>query len=561
MNLEAPFFSPLDRLTARFLGQQSSDTAPLFLASAALLSRFTRDGHVCLPLGILAGRNSPFPEWPEMPAFAFPDLPAWRKALLENELVGKPGEEKPIVLDNKNRLYLCRYWEYENSLIRHLKEMTRKPATDLSKIPDALQMLDALFGKGNDNLQRKAAEIALEKRLLVISGGPGMGKTWTAVRIIRLLRQLAGQNVALCAPTGKAAARLQSSLRETGPDLLPESAMTLHRLLRPLHDTPYFSHHAENPLPYDTVVVDEASMIDLPLFAKLADAVPEKGRLILLGDRHQLASVESGAALNDICLAAGGPASFLSENVVELQKGMRFREGETIGKLGGFVKAGEAGAALALAKEKGVFHPVPSAAALPEMLSKKLAPWLAAYFSEKGPEGMLDRLDEAKALCALNHSPFGVESLNNAVEKIIRSAGFAPDTEKWYRGLPVMVLENDYLNGLFNGECGVLFPEGGSFQACFRSPQGGIRKLSPLRLARHQKAWCLTVHKSQGSEFGQVILVLPGFDTPVLTRELIYTAVTRAKNGIEIWGDEDIFLKGVQRRILRFSGLAEGLQA
>lgn len=537
MNLESPIFSPLDRLFAQFLGRVSGSRDMDFLLAGALTSRFTGQGHVCMPLERAQS---------ESPARTLPEIDRWKGIIKANPLVGVPGEYKPLIL-NGNNLYLYRYWNYENILVQYLK----------TAVPFGFQapvsILDSIFDPGP---QREAAVSAVCNRFCVITGGPGTGKTWTAVRILSALRRIKPQRTVLAAPTGKAVARLQASLKEslqgfkdTDLGLIPGECVTLHRLLGAGPGREGFRYHAGNPLPYDTVVVDEASMIDLPLFAKLILALPPEARLILLGDRHQLASVESGAALSDLCTAG------LGERVIELKESRRFTGKSVIGRLSGLINDGDGQTALALASEAGIWH---SAGEFKAALRGRLLAWLKRYFRAPSPEERLILLDETKILCALNHSAYGVEALNREVERLLREELRVPD-ERYYDGMPVLILENDYHAGLFNGETGVISLEAGTAMACFRAPTG-LKRVPAVRLPGHQAAWCLTVHKSQGSEFGEVILVLPPFDSPVLTRELLYTAVTRAKEKIEIWGEEGVFLKATERRTVRYSGLADLIQ-
>jgi exodeoxyribonuclease V alpha subunit len=311
-------FSDLDRHFAAFIEEQAGREQPLVGLAAALVSRKRIEGHICLDLEALAGSSFPDPPADGVTSIQLPRLKHWIKALNPSPVVGSPGDFKPLVLDARHRLYLHRYWEYEQSLAAAIL----KRAAELPPQPDPAtlsQKLQALFPPepgGTVNWQGVAGLAAVRRKFCVISGGPGTGKTYTLVLILALLLELERNRklrIAVAAPTGKAAARIQDSIRTVKTTLacdeairaqLPERAMTIHRLLGYLPDSARFRHDADNPLPFDVVAVDEASMVDLALMAKLFQAIPASARVILLGDKDQLASVEAGAVLGDICAAA-----------------------------------------------------------------------------------------------------------------------------------------------------------------------------------------------------------------------------------------------------------------
>jgi exodeoxyribonuclease V alpha subunit len=559
---------------------------PVALA-LALAARAVADGHSCLVL----------PEdGPAVPGEApFCDAASLEQALAESPLVGAPGSAAPLIRDGR-RLYLERYWAYEARLAARLRALlTRPPApVDTHPLGPEGQLFDyGWVGPGEPNWQAVAAAIALRHRFTVISGGPGTGKTYTVLRLIRLLLESARSAgaplpvIRLAAPTGKAAARMMESIREgldalpRGDQLrahLPDKAATLHRLLGLRWGTVLPRYDRDHPLAADVVIVDEASMIDLPLMAKLADALPDHGRLVLLGDRYQLASVESGSVLAELCTAAGvnafsaaqrqalaplvpaaaGPAapSPLADHVVTLQTSHRFHPQSPIGRLAAAVNAGDADAALAVGNEGDpAVQLAMDAAPDLEALAATLAEAYAPLFEATSPEAALDVLDAARLLTATRVGPAGAVAMNQRIfEHLARRRGLEPQ-QTWYHGRPVIVLHNDYRVGLFNGDTGVcLTGADGHLRVWFRT-ETGLTMLLPSTVPAHETAFAMTVHKSQGSEFERVWLLLPAADSPVLSRELVYTGITRARRRVALLGPEAVFRVAVDRVIQRDSGL------
>jgi exodeoxyribonuclease V alpha subunit len=597
-------FSPLNLQAARFLAELDG-AAPLELVlAAALVSRQVEEGHVCLDLAEIAARPLPGLAGP---ALVSPELGAWVRALRASPVVGAPGEFKPLVLDGSGRLYLYRYWAYEQALSSYLLERAREPLAPLEG-ERLREGLASLFPAPPTDWQRVAALLALLRPLTVISGGPGTGKTSTVVKILALLSEQSRggkPRIALGAPTGKAAARLKDSVRTaksalaSSPERLeaiPEDVSTLHRLLGARPGSSRFRHDAGNPLPLDVLVVDEASMVDLPLMAKLVTALPRRARLILLGDRDQLASVEAGAVLGDLCgssraepfspslAAAVGslagdrlpvdpeaqPGS-LSDSVVLLQRNYRFGEQSPIGKLSRAIYRGESDAALdGLRSGEGglAWVPLGERGGTLRELAKRVVRGCELLVRAERPDQALEALGRFQVLCALRRGKWGAEEVNAFAERELASAGLLravprrAGEERWYPGRPVMVTANDYVLRLFNGDVGVALPDpgaGGDLRVFFPAPEGGLRSLPPARLPAHETAYALTVHKSQGSEFDEVLLLLGDRPAPVLTRELLYTGVTRARRRVEVWGTDGVFREAVARRVKRSSGLRDAL--
>jgi exodeoxyribonuclease V alpha subunit len=534
-------FSALDQQFGQFLERLDGGAAPEVNLAAKCASRARAAGHICVTVKEIAGfEGAPTPT-------------TLRKKLRASRVVGEPGEFTPLVLDKHDRLYLRRYWEYEQQLAQAILRRANGHSSAAAK--------------DENDLQQLAAARAVANNFTVITGGPGTGKTRTVMAILTLLyKEPNGENlrIALAAPTGKAAARLTESVREVNQTL---KATTLHRLLGYMPNSPYFRHNAEHRLNADVVIVDEASMIDLALMAKLINAVRPEARLILLGDRDQLASVEAGSVLADICAAAESaqPNDPLFGGVVALQHNYRFASTGGIYQVSAAVNSGDAEEAVAAFKKHSDarWQALPDAAKLSSGLRDRLVAEFRPCLETDDPVEALARLQRFRILCALRHGPFGVESLNAIAEEILAEAGVLnPRPGTAYRGQPLTIIENNYNLGLFNGDSGIILadPEDdGELRTFFISAEGKLRRFLPSRLPRHETAFATTVHKSQGSEFARVLLILPDFDAPILTRELLYTGLTRAREQVEVWAPETVLRAAISRRVTRASGLREAL--
>ena len=611
MNTKAPqrsqpaeVLAPIDRHFAGLMARLSGDSPEVKLA-AALVSHYRRQGSICVDLDE-CGRNPPPVEIAAELGFAsWPDSSSLLKGLRNSPVVGRPGDFRPLVLDGEGRLYLHRYWKYESELAQSIARLAKgaAPAVDKEDLKKGLAKLFPQTSREDTNWQLVAAFAAMRKRLCIISGGPGTGKTRTAVVLLALLlEQHPAMRIALAAPTGKAAARLQEAVKnakaalpceQAVKDRLPAEASTIHRLLGPIPDSAFFRHDADNPLPFDAVVVDEASMVDLALMAKLVAAIPQSARLILLGDKDQLASVEAGAVLADLCdggaqhwfsgqfseefkaltsqslpsQPASASASELADCIVELRKNYRFGEQSGIYRLSRAVNEGNSEQALEVLRESSgstdsqvPWKPLPAPAALKEALKPYVLSRYQDYLQAANPSEALNAFGRFRILCALRHGPYGVESLNRLVEEILTEAGLIEANAPFYAGRAVMVLRNDYNLKLFNGDIGVVrMNEMKELRACFAGPEQTVRDFMPLRLPEHETAYAMTVHKSQGSEFERVLMILPREDSAVLTRELVYTGLTRASLEVELWSDPGILVTAVGRKISRRSGLRSAL--
>lgn len=589
----------VDYYFAEYLQALDDAADPLLPLAAALVSHMIGNGNTCLDLTRIADQRVLTRE-DGSGGLDVPSAERLAGALRGSRVVGAPGAAAPLILDEDNRLYLGRYWRYEQQVAGALRERAKPvaPGTlDLERLRDSLQRMFPATACEATDWQRVAAAISVLRQFAVISGGPGTGKTRTVTSILALLVEQIGSaplRIALTAPTGKAAARLTESIRLAKPGIacdeavrqrIPEEATTIHRLLgvRPGRIEP--KYHAANTLPVDLLVVDEASMIDLPLMARLIGALPAQSRLILLGDKDQLASVEAGSVFADISGREAGSdytAAFLEQlktvtgqvlelegrglgfgdSVALLRKSYRFTGEKGIGFLARAINAGDMDGALALltAGQDGVSHRTVPVEMIHARLVEQVNTAFVSSFAAATPRDAIERFNAFRILCAVRSGPMGVEQINQAVEGILRAMGVIQATETHYAGRPIMVTRNDYGLGLFNGDVGILWPDpeaGGALRAWFILPDNSMKRVLPSRLPEHETAYAMTVHKAQGSEFDRVLVLLPNEVNPVLTRELLYTGITRAKREVEVWGNDDIIRQCINARVERMSGLRD----
>ncbi|TAN05592.1 MAG: exodeoxyribonuclease V subunit alpha [Rhodanobacteraceae bacterium] len=534
-------------------------TPPEVALAAALAARAVADGHSALALDRaqawlegLDGEGKPEP----LPAPA-----AWCGVLRAAAAVqaypnALAGAVAPLVLDPQRRVYLRRYFEYERQLAGALVQRARA-TPGATPAPTATDGLDAA--------QQQAIDTALSGRFTLITGGPGSGKTYSVVRLLAALvaqAHAAPLRIALSAPTGKAAARLCETVRAqlgrlhlpvSAAEQIPTTASTVHRLLGLNPATARARFDAAAPLPFDVIVVDEVSMVDLPLMTRLVAAVPDSARLILLGDPDQLSAVEAGDVLGALVAAAhAGP---LRACHVALTRGHRFGADSALGALARAIATGNADAALAICT-----HGPGISLVEPAQRTAFITAAAAAYTP------VLDAADAAQALraarafrvlTALRRGPSGCVALDRAIAAHLqRASGIAADA-RWWRGRLLLVTANRPELGLFNGDTGVVWPDAdGILKAWFAGADGTPRPLAPAALPPHEGAFALTVHKAQGSEFDRVALVT-GPDSAVLTRQLLYTGVTRARERVQLYADPAVLHAGIERNATRFGGLAD----
>jgi len=649
--VERGWLRALDRAFVSFLEERAPGSDPLVLLAAALASHQLGHGHVCLDLAqTLAEPDFALSLPPEGDALAGPlllpsqllaslDLPTWLQRISESPLVADaetPGQSPRPLVRSGERLYLRRYWSYERRIDSALHQ---RLARQQAQQPDLAERLGQLFAggapAGEVDWQKLACALATRAGFSVITGGPGTGKTTTVVRLLALLQAPAVEQgrplrIRLAAPTGKAAARLTESIGQQVERLqvdgavraqIPTEVSTVHRLLGSRPGSRHFRHNAGNPLPLDVLVVDEASMIDLEMMANLLDALPPAARLVLLGDKDQLASVEAGAVLGDLCrdaetgcywpqtvnwleqvggqsLAASGlvpgiaERNPLAQQIVMLRHSRRFGEGSGIGQLARLVNRQQADQARELlnSKPQDVFC-LTLGGEHDRRFDRLLLDGL-----DRGPEGpqgyrgylrtigrlrpppgtpgddprweqwaaqVLRSFEAFQLLCAVRKGAWGVEGLNERVARVLHNAGLIDSQQAWYEGRPVLVTRNDYGLGLMNGDIGIALrlPDDQG-QALLRvafprnDGSGGVRFVLPSRLSEVETVYAMTVHKSQGSEFAHTALVLPDALNPVLTKELVYTGITRAKHCFSLVEPrQGVFEEAVLRKVRRISGL------
>ncbi|WP_028918110.1 exodeoxyribonuclease V subunit alpha [Pseudoxanthomonas sp. J35] len=614
------YLRTVDHALGHGLRRLAPDTPDEVATAAALASLAVSAGH--------AGFRPAQPQDLVDAAVQWPEPEQWQRLLEASPWVATPqardaetAADAPLVLEH-GLLYLRRYREYERRLAAGLRRLGGADAIDEAALAALAPLFARLFphAAGGDDRQARAAAVALRQRLLLVTGGPGTGKTTTIARLLVLLAARAratgseAPKIALAAPTGRAAERMAESLRKAAQLLAGEgieeellaplstAGSTLHRLLGTRPDVPEFRHHAGNPLEYDLVVVDEASMIDLPLMAKLVEAVPDGARLILLGDPDQLPSVEAGDVLSGILAAAGDGLRLASDDAtalhpllgdidaaatddarsafparhVHLLRGWRQSAALDLAPLAAAVRAGDAGEALRLLHADqldGVHYHPALADPLTEPVQRErlLAHW-TALADAPDPAAALARAGELRLLTAVREGPQGARSLNARIEALLTgrlSAAAARGHARhardggFFHGRLILITENSYRRGLFNGDTGIcLRDDNGQLMAWFPGGHDGApRAFHPATLPAHDSAFAMTVHKAQGSEFDAVWLLLPARDSRVLSRELVYTGLTRARRELHLAASPEILATALPRHARRVSGLAWRLGA
>lgn len=548
----AEILEPADVHVAQRLTMLAGEPDASVELAVALAVRALRGGSVCVDLKSVAAQV-------ELPGLPWPEPDAWLSALAASPLLGEP----PVLRLFGDLLYLDRYWLEEQQVCDDVLALVSVRPDD-GAVPD----VSRLFGPGFEE-QRAAANVALSQGLTVLTGGPGTGKTTTVARLLALLAEqaaLAGgpsPRIALAAPTGKAAARLQEAVQLEIDQLelvdrrrlTGLHATTLHRLLGARPDTSSrFRHHRANRLPHDVIVVDETSMVSLTMMARLLEAVRPQTRLVLVGDPDQLASVEAGAVLADLVEGLG------SRGVAELRTSHRF--GESIGALASAIRAGDTSAALEVLAAGGDHiewvddDPV-------EQLREVLVPHAmrlrqAAILGDK--RAALATLDEHRLLCAHRRGPAGVDRWNRQVQRWLSEETGEPLWGLWYVGRPILVTANDYGLKLYNGDTGVVVATPDGMRAALGDSKGDTGTFATGRLTDVETMHAMTIHKSQGGQADEVTVLLPSEDSRLLTRELFYTAVTRAKTRVRVVGAESEVRAAIERQAVRATGLRKRLQ-
>lgn len=561
--------SSLDRSFADFIVRIESKHCEKLWIGAALASAVSCRGDVCLDLD--AAQNYSVRDSGGGEELPVPPMDVWVRELSGCSAIGKPGDFTPLVLDESGRLYLHRSWDAEKKVAEDILARI-----SLGQIPNGMEnsLLERYFPEGcSDRHQREAARSAMVNRFTVITGGPGTGKTSTVARILLMQAEMNTHGplrIVLAAPTGKAAARLKQSLDHSFDRMdldsavrerLPGEVVTVHRLLGAQPGRARFRRNKDNQVPCDLLVVDEASMVDLSLMARLLEALPAESRLILLGDRDQLSSVEAGAVLADLCSGIGASRhSSDSAAVIQLTKSYRFDENSGIGVLSRLVQRGDGAAAVELLNSglygDLVWRILPSPAEFHTEFRAAVQKGFAGFALAVSPEEALDALEQFRVLTPHREGAVGVVSLNRLAETVL-ALDSTGNGRPAYR--PLMVSGNNYEMELFNGDIGVATGDKECGDIFFTSSVGGVRRVTAVRVPSHESAFAMTIHKSQGSEFDRVLIVLPDRMSPVLCREMLYTAITRARSGLEIWGTEAVLVEAIQRTSVRRSALAEHL--
>ena len=648
----------IDRHFAQLIASLDGGDGLELPLAAALASAWTRDGHACIALPDVAGR-----EWPRAGAVRLPELDAWVGALDASPVVAGPEDAggRPLVLDDRGRLYLERLWAAERAVAAGLRGLaagmasgprwveaaagshsasqlerdgsvsspsdtggvdsgSRRPGQVPGNAPFDPNTLEAELDRffpdtASDDPVRVAARTAVCRRICVVSGGPGTGKTTIAAAIVALLIDLgivAPGRIALAAPTGKAAARLQEAVRGRHRELVSRSpalagyeaqATTAHRwLLRR-------ERSGRSPRPVDALILDEGSMVDLSLMARVIAALPAGARLVVLGDASQLASVQPGAVFADMCRAGAGSAatefgdgsigpdtcaregagtevgttagmaeessvpvsSPLASCVITLERNWRFDPKGGVGRLAAAVVRGDASAAVAALVDPSddaiELHALPDAGRFERLAMKfadeRFAPALREMRTLREPGEGATPLSSFRVLCAHRVGSFGAVRFNRLVERRLRALGLVRGNDTFYPGRPILITRNDPRTGLSNGDTGIVLRDAARRRQVWfpelDDPERGPRLVAPARLPPHESFFAVTVHRAQGSEYDEVAVVPGPAESRVATRELLYTAITRARRRVLVYGSEDSVRAAVGRATDRSSGLRDAL--
>ncbi|MDR8524085.1 exodeoxyribonuclease V subunit alpha [Shewanella fidelis] len=635
----------LDRHFALEMTKLHQQEQPLFTLICALVSQHLSNQHTCLPLRQI-DLNNPLKEQNSQCKIEL-DLTQLTEQLLAFDGIAtvENAANNPLILD-KGNLYLQRYFDYEKEVAHSLKRLAASGSLqDETEIQQSNVLLNQLFAANEQEYdwQKIAAATALTKKLAVITGGPGTGKTTTVTKLLYLLCARQTLTIRLVAPTGKAAARLSESIKASKQRLaddlnqagmaelvkhianIPEEAATLHRLLGVIPNSHEFRHNKDNPLRLDLLVIDEASMVDLPMMHKVLSALPADASLILLGDQDQLASVEAGAVLADICAGlkqkskvtnqsrwhmryspvqaellgklTDSPLSGfvhndpkIGDSLCMLMHSHRFQGDAGIGQLATAVNQSDlervkqvwqTGYQELLWIEHSMANPANmSAASMNSQNNQGLEQLLQQAVTQYGhylnamtaaephsAQQIIDSFNQYRILCAMRAGEYGVDGINQSVTTALAASGLIKPEQEFYAGRPLIIQSNDYNLGLFNGDIGLILPdnasETGRLMAHFIQADGSLLKVLPARLPSHQTCYAMTVHKSQGSEFSHVSLVLPTRPSvaqqQLLSKELIYTAITRAKHHFTCLGSQRVFEQACRCLTQRASGLAQRL--
>jgi len=579
-------FNHLDFYFADFLMRNENINRNIFLF-LMYLSMKTRNGDICIDLAkdhILSGIF---------------EIDEFISILLQYKFAGITDEQRPVVIDG-HFIYLNRFYRYEKFLSEWVIKKSRLISMDKGTKAKLGNVLPRFFNIGSKEIdwQKFAVLTAVFSNFSAISGGPGTGKTTTIAKLFLIINEIYDKKpvIKLCAPTGKAASRLSDAIvgvldnisYKKKIDL--EKASTIHRLLKFNPETNSFKYNKTNRLKADIIIVDEASMIDLKLMTHLAEAVPEEARVILLGDRFQLASVSPGSVFADIC---GGefemnyseklvnsiqpffeyPLQFdsvkdetasLRDSVVELKKNYRFSDVSSIAKIADSIREDNIDQCLAITAHQEddlEFIEIGGRNEFFNLMERIVEKHILQLVDIKSPEEGFKISSEFAILSPVKDGYFGVENINFMIENMIRKRKKISLNQSWYNGKLVIMSRNDYRENLFNGDIGVTIVDNKNVDVYFDNGEANLKKISPVRLSSCKPFYATTVHKSQGSEFDNIYIVIPEHFSRVLTKELLYTAVTRAKKKVVFIGNKGVFKMALEKKTERRSGLAGRLRA
>ncbi len=559
-----------------------------------LLSKKLADGHICIPVSEL--ENETLPE-------SYPGLLS-KPALLKRDMVAEEKAAEPIVYC-KGNIYLQRYFVYETRILQRIKSFAeqQEQSAVAQKLLNNKKSIIAFFANSSAgiNWQLAAALTAVTGNFTIITGGPGTGKTTTVAKALAVLFTIFPENlrVALAAPTGKAASRMAEALKNAGKNLpapisekLDElEPATIHRLLHSKKNSPYFVHDSKNPIPYDVVIADESSMIDVALFSKLLAAIPDNARIILLGDKNQLAAVEAGSLFGDLCDAVPETNLFskdqaellnnfiepadakfeyledqamvdhpLFSRVIELKHSHRFNIDGGIGKFSAAIIANEQEIIQTFFSNNDPAITITSPS--DDASFFHFAEKYFAYINEPDIQSAIRKLNQYRVLCAVREGSNGLYQVNKRIENYLHAKKMIRTGPDFYENMPLMVTANNYELELYNGDIGIVRKdEKGLLKLWFEQADGTLRSVSPAYVNNAEKVYAMTIHKSQGSEFDEILILLPALENnKILTRELLYTGVTRARNKVTLMAEQEIILQTATSKVKRSSGLKERLQ-
>jgi len=593
--LNQQIISPLSYFFAQFIAQHSEQPIDSLLClTAALVSQRNQDGDICINLNEYAHKIAfDLDTLDEEHKIKYPHVEQWIQEISAFSCVSSSFDQQPIIIDGQS-VYLGKLWHFEHAIVEQIKKRVDiKPMINEALLEKGLHQLFDSKSQAID-WQKIAASMAVTQSFCVISGGPGTGKTSTLIKVLALLiEQQPNINIQLCAPTGKAAIRMLEAINSRKEALnlnpliinqMPQTAKTIHRLLA--YQQGIFRVNQQSPLQVDCLVIDEASMIDLELMHHLLSALSDTCRLILLGDKDQLSSVDAGHVFSDICgrwqtitfsndyasqLAQLNKVSFESLDSAEkapsianaiamLKTSFRFTDDSEIGQLAKLVNTGQGDAALRLIQQSQSelnLMPVINNE-LPKQLIDIALTHYAKVVEAKTIEQAIKAFEKFQLLCAVHKGPLGVEALNELISYRLLLRHKMGAVQQ-FNGQPIMMTQNDYENHLFNGDIGLLWQTDQQFSAYFLQHDGSLKSYPLIGLTHYQTAWAMTVHKSQGSEYDDVLLVLPSQSSARLNRELIYTGITRAKSKFYLCSEPSVFVSSCLQKTLRTSNLSTKL--